>query len=121
MAMGGELEPSPEFSARYLFENCKCFRHRCLAFRQGEEPVCPSSYSERDFEPRLHFRALGLQLHFARQARRRTLGPTSLKKATATVAFRELGNKCGTGRGEGDSLIARRIVVFRQMRAIGGC
>src|SRR5882757_3622083 len=81
------------------YRNCKCFLHRCLAFRQGEECVHLAT-RERDFEPRLHFRALGLQLHFARQARRRTRGPTSLKKGTATVAFRELGNKCGTVAGK---------------------
>jgi hypothetical protein len=34
-----------------LFGNCKCFLHRRLAFRQGEELVCPSSYSERDLAP----------------------------------------------------------------------
>ena len=33
----------------------ECFLHRCLAFRQREEPVCPSSYSERNLEPYIHF------------------------------------------------------------------
>jgi hypothetical protein len=55
---------------------------------------------KRDFEPRLHFRTLSLQRHFARQGRRRTRGPTSLKKGTATVALRELGNKWGTVAGK---------------------
>ena len=45
-----------------------------------------------DFEPHI-FRALGLQLQFARQARHRTYRPFPFKKGTATVAFRELGNK----------------------------
>jgi hypothetical protein len=40
----------------------------------------------------------------------------SIQKRTATVAFRELGNTCGTVAGEPDSLIARRIVVFRPDR-----
>jgi hypothetical protein len=42
-----------------LFRNCKCFLHRCLAFRQREEPVFPSSYSERDLEPYIHFSTCG--------------------------------------------------------------
>jgi hypothetical protein len=46
------------------------------------------------------FSGWGLQLHFGIQARHRTRGPTSLKKGTSTVAFREFGNKCGTIAGK---------------------
>jgi hypothetical protein len=69
--------------------------HRYLAFRQGEEPVCPSSYSERNREPYVHLSRLGLQLHFAIQARHRTCGPFPFKKGTAAIAFRECGSECG--------------------------
>jgi hypothetical protein len=41
------------------------------------------------------FQALGLQLHFANQARHRTCSPVLLRKGTAVGAFREFGNECG--------------------------
>ena len=68
------------------------------------------SASARRLTPNL---TSSLQLHFARQARHRTRGPPSLKKGTATVAFRELRSECRIVASEPDSLIARRIVVFR--------
>jgi hypothetical protein len=46
------------------------------------------------------FEHLGLQLHFGIQARQRTRGPFPFKKGTAAVAFREVGNNCGTVAGK---------------------
>jgi hypothetical protein len=48
--------------------------------------------------------AMGLQLHFANQAKHRTGGPLLLKKGTATVVFRESGEKGG--------IIAAMVILY---------
>jgi hypothetical protein len=110
------------FSLRFrplLFRNCKCFLHRYLTFRQRENPdVSPLLVRAESQTVYPFFMAAGLQLHFARLARRRTRGPTSLQKVIAAVAFRESGNKCGTVAVNIDSLIARRLAVFPARRGL---
>ena len=55
MAEGGEFELSLYFSDHYLIEIASPFCTDILAFQQGEESLCPSSYSERNVEPYIHF------------------------------------------------------------------
>jgi hypothetical protein len=100
------------FRSSLHIRNCKSLRRqrspvrvatahdRCVHFQAQRKPVCPLCCPSGISNPASIFRALALQRHFARQARHRTRGPTSLRKETATVAFREFGNTCGTVAGK---------------------
>jgi hypothetical protein len=56
---------------------------------------------------------MALQLRFANPSETSNLAAISIQKRDCQRCVQRIGEQMRDGRGEGDSLIARRIVVFR--------
>ena len=94
VAEGGGFELSLYFSDHYFYQIASPLCRHVLTDWAGRRIrgvrfARPSGISNR---PSI-FQAAGLQRHFARHARYLTGGPFSVKKGTATVAFREFGSE----------------------------
>ena len=95
----GRDSNSPHSTGRAFYD--RCFEHRSSDLLRAESRTLSI------------FQALGLQLHFANQARHRTCGPFPSKKKLPLSCFRRIREQMGDSRGERDSLIAQRTSTFR--------